>query len=198
MWLPGSAQLSLVPQLNTGLPVGNIREYGTPRVGYGAEAGYQFAYRWDATVAYDLYLFELSAGLDDLNINATLAALLNLPETFTLDLTVDAWRGGLRYSVPFPRFIPFAGIAASTNLITVRGYGLSISRRYWGISPILGLEWLMAPRWSVQTEAHLQTIFIRDQIPFVAEIIEEYLVYIPIHMGVRFQLATRRQQQTKR
>ena len=190
-WLPASAQLSIVPQFNTNVPVGSTREYGTPRLGYGAEVGYQLAERWKATVATSLHRFEFSAGLDKLDINATLVALLNLRETLTVDLSDHAWSGGMLYTLPYQRLIPFAGIAVSTNRITARGYGLSISRRYWGVAPVLGVEWPIAPRWSIQTDARLQTVFIRDNIPFVETFIDENLIFVPIQVGMVFQVALR-------
>lgn len=188
IYLPGLAQFSIAPQLNLGLPAGNAQAYATPRLGYGIEAGYQLADRWSATAAYDLYAFEVGANLDELDLNPVLDALLNLPETVSLDLSVSSWSGGIRYSIPYFKVVPFIGITASTNNIKVSGYGLNISRRYRGLAPVIGLEWPLASRWSVQTAARLQTIFLREDIPFVEDIIKEHLVFVPIQAGLVFQL----------
>nr|WKN37846.1 porin family protein [Tunicatimonas sp. TK19036] len=187
-WLPGIAQFSIAPQLNMGVPVGNAQAYATPRLGYGAEVGYQLAERWSATVAYDLYAFEVGANLEDLDISPALLRLFNLPERFTLDLKSSSWSGGFRYSLPYFKVIPFVGVVGSTNDIKVSGYGLSISRSYWGVAPVLGVQWPLAPRWSLQADARVQTIFLQEDIPFVENIIKEHLVFVPIHAGVVFQL----------
>lgn len=183
----GIAQVSLAPQANFAPTMGYTREYGSSRMGYGLEAGYQATPRWQIVVAYDRYRFGLSAGRERLNINATLAALLNPPETILLDLTTDTWSGGVRYRWPLAKTTPYVGVDGSTNRITAEGYGLRISRRYWGVAPVLGVERSVAKRWSVQLDARLQTIFIQENIPFVEEFFRKYLVFVPIRVGVVFR-----------
>ena len=182
------AQFSITPQVNTALLVGSTQDYGTPRIGYGLEAGYRVAEHWGIVAAYDRYRFELEAGLEDINVNPTLIVLLNLLEPITLDLTAASWSGGIRYLAPFQKITPYAGVEASTNRITARGYGLSVSRRYWGIAPVIGVEYSVAPRWSLRADTRLQTIFIREDIPFVENIIDKNLIFVPIQMGVVFRL----------
>ncbi len=63
-----------------------------------------------------------------------------------------------------------------------------MSRRYWGVAPVVGVEVSVAPRWSLRADTRLQTIFIEEDIPFVEEIIDETLVFVPLQVGVVFQL----------
>lgn len=186
--VPAWAQLSITPQFNTALPVGDTREYGNPRTGYGLEVGYRLTEHWGVVVAYDRYRFELVAGLEDFNINATIVSLLNLPDLLSLDLTASSWNGGLRYALPLGYVTPYLGVEGSTNLITARGFGLEVSRRYWGVAPVVGVEVALAPRWSLRADTRLQTIFIRDDIPFVDELIDETLMFVPLQVGVVFRL----------
>ncbi len=74
------AQLSITPQFNTALPVGDTEEYGNPRMGYGLEVGYQLSKHFGVVVAYDRYRFELQSDREDFNINSLIVSLLNLPE----------------------------------------------------------------------------------------------------------------------
>ena len=183
----GIAQVSLAPQANFAPTMGYTQEYGSPLVGYGLEAGYQITPRTQIVVAYDRYRFGLSAGRERLNINATLAALLNLPETIRLDLTTNTWSGGVRYRWLLAKTTLYVGVDGSTNRITAAGYGLSISRRYWGVAPVLGVEQSVAKRWSVQLDTRVQTVFIREDIPFVEKFFNRYLVFVPIRVGVVFR-----------
>ena len=182
--LPVWAQLTLTPRVNEPLPLGSTREYGTPRVGYGLEVGYRFLAHWRIVVAYDQYRFGLHTGLDKLNVNATLARLLNLPETVTLDLSAGTWSGGLHYLFPLSHWTPYLGVEGSTNRIEAYGYGLSVSQRYGGLAPVLGVECSLTPRWSVRLDTRLQTVFIRNDIPFVDQVIDRHLTFIPIQVGV--------------
>ena len=43
------------------------------------------------------------------------------------------------------RYAPTWGAEGSTNLITAEGFGLRVSRRYWGVAPVVGLEVALAP-----------------------------------------------------
>ena len=189
--VPGWAQVTLTPQVNIPLPVGPTREYGTPLVGYGLEAGYQVFPHWRVVVAYDRYRFELNTGLENLDVNPTVIALLNLPKTITLDLSADSWNGGIRYLIPFSRLTSYLGAEVSTNRITAQGYGLSIAQRYWGIAPVIGAEWTLTPRWSTRVDTRLQTIFIREDIPFVEQVIDRHLIFIPIQVGVVAKFSVR-------
>ncbi len=186
-------QLSITPQFNTALPVGDTREYGNPRVGYGLEIGYQFSKHLGVVVAYDRYRFELQSDRENFNINDLIVSLLNLPEQLSFDLTAASWNGGLRFSWPLRHITPYIGAEGSTNLITAAGYGLEVSRRYWGVAPVVGLEVSVAPRWSLRADTRLQTIFIRDNIPFVEDIIDETLVFVPLQVGIVYRLDFRRQ-----
>lgn len=167
--------------------MGDTREYGNPRVGYGLEVGYQFTKHFSAVVAYDRYRFELRSGREDFNINATIVSLLNLPELLSLDLTAASWNGGVRFSWPLRHVTPYFGAEGSTNLITAAGYGLEVSRRYWGVAPVVGVEVSVAPRWRLRADTRLQTIFIRDDIPFVEDIIDETLVFVPLQAGIVYR-----------
>ena len=182
--LPGWSQFTLTPRANIPLPVGQTREYGTPRVGYGVEAGYQVFLHWGGVAAYDRYRFGLNTRLENLSINPAIIALLNLPETITLDLTSDTWNVGVRYLATFSRCTSYLGIETSINRIVARGYGISITQRYWGLAPALGAEWAFTSRWSGRLDTRLQTIFIRDDIPFVDQVIDRYLIFIPIQVGI--------------
>ena len=188
---PAWAQITLTPQSNIPLPVGPTREYGTPRIGYGLEGGYQVFPHWGAVVAYDRYRFELTTGLENLNVNSIIIALLNLPETISLDLTADSWSSGIRYRLPFSRLTPYLGVEASTHRITARGYGLSVSQRYWGIAPVIGAEWVLTSRWSTRVDTRLQTIFVREDIPFIGQVIDRHLIFIPVQVGVVVNLLVR-------
>jgi hypothetical protein len=188
---PGRAQLSITPQLNTALPVGDTREYGNPRAGFGLEVGYQLSKHWGVVAAYDRYRFELTAGPEEFNISSSdpiIAALLNLSNLLSLDMTADSWNGGLRFSVPLRSLTPYVGVEGSTNLITARGLGLEVSRRYWGVAPVVGLEITVAPRWRLRADTRLQTIFIRDDIPFVDELVDETLMFVPLQAGVVYRI----------
>ena len=189
---PAGAQVTLTPRVNVPLPVGPTREYGTPRIGCGVEASYWVFPHWGVVVARDRYRFALSTGLETLNVNSTLIALLNLPETIRLDLQADSWNGGFRYRRSFSRLMAYVGVEASTNRITAQGYGLSVSQRYWGVAPVVGAEWTLTPRWSGRLDTRLQTIFIREDIPFVEEVIDRHLIFIPIQLGVVAKLAVGR------
>ncbi len=156
-------------------------------MGYGLEVGYQVAPRWQIVAAYDRYQFRLGADRERLNINATLVALLNLPETVRLNLTTDTWSGGIRYRWPFAKTTPYLGVDGSTNRVTAEGYGLSIARRYWGVAPVLGIEQTIAHRWSIQVEARVQTVFVQENVPFVEEFFSEYLAFVPLRVGVVFR-----------
>ena len=114
-------------------------------------------------------------------------ALLNLPELLSLDLTATSWNGGVRFSWPLRRITPYVGAEGSTNLITAAGFGLEVSRRYWGVAPVVGLEVSVAPRWSLRADTRLQTIFIEENIPFVEDIIDETLVFVPLQLGVVYR-----------
>ncbi len=182
------AQLSITPQFNTALPVGDTEEYGNPRAGYGLEVGYQLTEHVGVVVAYDRYRFELQSDLENLNINSLIVSLLNLPELLSLDLTASAWNGGVRFSWPLRRVMPYIGVEGSTNQITAAGFGLKVSRRYWGVAPVVGVEVSVAPRWSLRADTRLQTIFIEEDIPFVEDIIDETLTFVPLQVGVVYRL----------
>ena len=186
----GLAQLAIAPQVNIALPIGSTLEYGVPQVGYGVEVSYQATSRWQVVAAYDRYQFGLRANRDKLNINGLLATLLNLPEVIQLDLRADLWSGGIRYYWPLTNMSPYLGIDGSTNRITAEGYGVRVSRRYWGVAPVIGIERSVAKQWSVQLETRVQTIFIRENIPFVEEFFSEYLVFVPLRAGVIFRPAS--------
>ncbi len=186
--VPARAQLSITPQFNTALPVGDTEEYGNPRVGYGLEIGYQITKRFGVVVAYDHYRFELQSDREDFNISSTLVALFSIPELISLDLVAASWNGGVRFSLPLRHITPYIGAEGSTNLITAAGYGLKVSRRYWGVAPIVGVELTLAPRWGVRADTRLQTIFVEENIPFVEDIIDEILVFVPLQVGVVFRL----------
>ena len=183
--LPVTAQFFVVPQVNVGVPVGTAQEHATSRVGFGAQAGYQLSPRWSIVAGFDQYRFDVSADLDDLvEINSFVSNLLNLPEALGVDMTAQTWSGGFRYSVPFKGIIPFIGVSGSTNQLTVEGFGINISRRYWGVAPVIGAQLPLTDRWSLQADARVQTIFIRDNIPLVQEVVKEHLVYVPLQLGV--------------
>ena len=185
---PTRAQLSITPQFNTALPVGDTREYGNPRTGYGLEVGYQLSKHFGVVVAYDRYRFELQSDLEDFNINSTIVSLFNLPDLLSLDMTAASWNGGVRFSWPLRHVTPYLGAEGSTNLITAEGFGLRVSRRYWGVAPVAGVEVALAPRWSLRADTRLQTIFIEEDIPFVEDIIDETLMFVPLQVGVVFRL----------
>lgn len=186
--MPGLAQLSVTPQFNTALPVGDTRAYGNPRPGYGLEVGYQITKHFGMVVAYDRYRFELQSDLEDFNIPPLIVSLLNLPELLSLDLTAASWNGGVRFSWPLRYITPYVGAEGSTNLITAEGFGLEVSRRYWGVAPVVGVEVSVAPRWRLRADTRLQTIFIRDNIPFVEDIIDETLVFVPLQVGIVYRI----------
>ena len=182
------AQLSITPQFNTALPVGDTREYGNPRTGYGLEVGYQLSKHFGVVVAYDRYRFELQSDLENFNINSTIVSLFNLPDLLSLEMTAASWNGGVRFSWPLRHVTPYLGAEGSTNLITAEGFGLRVSRRYWGVAPVVGVEVALAPRWSLRADTRLQTIFIEEDIPFVEDIIDETLMFVPLQVGVVFRL----------
>ena len=186
--VPAQAQLSITPQFNTALPVGDTEEYGNPRAGYGLEVGYQLSKHFGVVVAYDRYRFELQSDLENFNINSLIVSLLNLPELLSLDLTAVSWNGGVRFSWPLRHVTPYLGAEGSTNLITAEGFGLRVSRRYWGVAPVVGVEVALAPRWSLRADTRLQTIFIEEDIPFVEDIIDETLMFVPLQVGVVYRL----------
>lgn len=186
--LSAQAQLSITPQFNIALPVGDTEEYGNPRVGYGLEVGYQLTKHFGVVVAYDRYRFELQSDREDFNINSLIVSLFNLPELLSLDLTAVSWNGGVRFSWPLRHVTPYLGAEGSTNRITAEGFGLKVSRRYWGVAPVVGVEVSVAPRWSLRADTRLQTIFIEEDIPFVEDIIDETLVFVPLQVGVVFRL----------
>ncbi len=179
----------IVPQASVGLPVSTARDYATPRLGYGAQVGYRIGNRWSAVAGYDIYRFEVDAPLDQLSgTAATILSLFNLPNVLSLDMNIQAWNAGFRYVLPYSGFIPFIGLSASTNLLEAEGLGLSISRRYWGVAPIIGAELPLTDRWSLQADARVQTIFIRGDIPFIEEVVKEHLVFIPVQIGMVFYI----------
>lgn len=186
--LPVVAQLSVTPQANISLPVSHTRDYATPRTGYGLELGYRLADRWSLTAAYNIYRLKASAELEDINISSTLVSLLNLPESFDLELQISSWSGGIRYLIRIPKVTPFLGAAISSNHIAVDGYGLSLERRYWGIAPALGLEWPFAPRWSLETSARAQTVFVREKIPIVDQLIQKHIGFVSVQAGLVFRI----------
>jgi len=186
--LPVTAQFFVVPQVSTDLPVGNAKEYASSRMGYGVQAGYQLNQRWSAVAGFDVYRFDVSANLDELiEGGSALLEFLNLPDALSVDMNSQTWNAGLRYSISYKGVIPFVGFSASTNRLTVEGLGISISRRYWGIAPIIGIEWPLSDHWGMQADARLQTIFIND-IPFVQEVVKEHLVFIPLQLGVVYHI----------
>ncbi|MEM9671216.1 MAG: outer membrane beta-barrel protein [Bacteroidota bacterium] len=157
-------------------------------MGYGVQAGYQVTSRWSAVVGFDLYRFDVSANLDELiEGGSAILEFLNLPDALSVDMNSQTWNVGFRYSIPYRSIVPFVGFVASTNRLTVEGFGISISRRYWGLAPIVGAEWRLSNRWGVQADARLQTIFI-DDIPFVQEVVKEHLVFIPLQLGVVYHI----------
>lgn len=190
---PVAAQFFIVPQVNTDLPVGTAQEYASSRIGYGVQAGYQLTPRWDVVASFDLYRFDVSASLDELiDGGSSILDFLNLPSALSVDMNAHTWSGGVRYSVPYKvlsdrGIIPFIGLSASTNRLTVEGLGISISQRYWGLAPIIGTELLLSDYWGIQMDVRLQTIFI-DDIPFVQEVVKEHLVFIPVQLGVVYHI----------
>ena len=99
--------------------------------------------------------------------------------------------GGVRFSWPLRHITPYIGAEGSTNRITAAGYGLKVSRRYWGVAPVVGVEVSVAPRWSLRADTRLQTIFIEEDIPFVEDIIDETLMFVPLQVGVVYRLNLR-------
>ena len=182
--VPGWAQVTLIPRANVPVPVGPTRDYGTPRIGYGAEAGYWLTSHWGVAFAYDRYRFALRTGIENVDIDSIVVALLNLPEVIALDLRSDSWNGGVRYRTTFSRLTAYVGAEVSTNRITAEGYGISLSQRYWGLAPVVGAEWRLTSRWSGRIDTRLQTIFVRNDIPFVEEVIDRYLIFIPVQIGI--------------
>ena len=182
------AQLSITPQFNTALPVGDTEEYGNPRAGFGLEVGYQLTEHFGMVAAYDRYRFELLTGLEDFNIDPLIISLFNLSDLLSFDLTASTWNGGVRFSWPLRYVTPYIGAEGSTNLITAAGYGLKVSRRYWGVAPVVGVEVTLAPRWSLRADTRLQTIFIEEDIPFVEDIIDETLMFVPLQVGLVYRL----------
>ena len=177
----------IVPQVNAGLSVSTARDYATPKLGYGVQIGYRLSNQWSTVAGYDIYRFNVDAPLDRLSgTAATILSLFNLPNVVPLDMNIQVWNAGFRYVVPYSGFIPFIGLSASTNLLKAEGFGLSISRRYWGVAPIIGAELPLTSRWSIQADARIQTIFIRGDIPFIDEVVKEHLVFIPVQAGVVF------------
>ena len=186
---PGTAQIILSPRLNAPLPVGSVHKYGSPRLGYGAELEYAVSSHWKVAAAYDQYRFRLKAPLRNLDLDSAAIALLNLPETITLELSSGSWSTGIRYQESFSRFSSYAGVEVSTNRVVARGYGVRIIRRYWGLAPVVGARWMITPRWGLHGAGRLQTIFTRNDIPFVNEVIDRYLAFISVHLGVTVKLS---------
>lgn len=183
---PGYAQVTITPQFNTALPVGDTREYGQPRAGYGLEVGYRLARHWGVVAAFDRYRFDLEAAPELLDINGLITLLL--PAQIELDLTANSWNGGFRYIIPWNNLTAYVGVEGSTNRVTANGYGLSLSRTYWGIAPVLGAELLLAPRWGVRLDTRLQMIFVQEDIPLVEDLINERIMFVPLQAGVVFHL----------
>ena len=188
-WIPAAAQINLTPRLNIPLPVGATREYGTPHWGYGGTVGYQFFPHWEALAAYDRYRFELNTSLKNLNVDPNLIILLNLPETITLSLSSDTWNSGVHYRRSFARLSAYVGAEISTNRIVAEGYGIRIIRHYWGLAPVVGADWMFTARWGAHVDTRLQTIFTRQDIPFVNQVIDEYLMFLPIQAGITAKIS---------
>jgi len=176
----------VAPQVNVGLSVATARDYANPEVGYGLQLGYRLINRWMVVAGYDHYRFSVDAPISRLANVSPIFANPGFPEILPLDMNNQAWNTGVRYTLPYSRLIPFIGLSASTNLLEVEGFGLSISRRYWGVAPIIGAELPITSRWSLQADARLQTIFVRGNIPFFQEVVKEHFVFIPVQAGVVF------------
>ncbi|MEM9831418.1 MAG: outer membrane beta-barrel protein [Bacteroidota bacterium] len=188
-----SAQFMVSPQVNSSIPVGSIDEYTTPSLGYGLQVGYNVWDSWAVTAAYNEYHLDLTARIDDLNINEDIIEFLNLPETLLFDLQVNSWNGGIRYQVPNLRVAPYFEITASTNQISAEGLGLSLARRYWGVASAVGAEWHITDRWGVQANVRFQAIFTQgDALPLVGELIEDNIFFIPAQLGMVYRFGNLR------
>ncbi len=179
----------VAPQINASLSIGTAQDYATPKVGYGAKIGYQVINRWSIIAGYDTYRFNVDAPVGRLSNIASILSLLDLPDVLPIDMNTQVWNAGFRYAIPYQGIVPFIGLSASTNSLDVEVLGLSVSRRYWGVAPIIGIELPLANRWSLQADTRVQTIFIRGDIPFVDDVVKEHLVFIPIQTGVVFYIS---------
>lgn len=184
---PSFAQLSVGPRANMGILLGPADDYADPQIGYGIEANVHVSDQLSAGLAIDRYIFQLDISSLDLNVG-DFVDIGNLLRNVPINFTIVPVVAGFRYTLPGEKFRPYIGIEGGLHYITAEGLGLEISRRFWGIAPVVGGLIPLSDRFGIFANAKLQWIMARDRVPIIGQELEEELVFMPLQAGLLFYL----------
>ncbi len=189
MSMAAQAQFTLSPHISPVFPVGPVNNYVSTGLGYGAELTYAISDRVRLGIAYDRYRFDLNTknlrlgniDLGGLNLGGLLRGL-------DFKFNVTPVTGTFQYLFPGEKIQPYVGLEAGVYYISASGFGLDITRQYFGAAPVAGLLYPVSDRLDLFANAKVQTIFIKENVPVINEGVDQYLLFVPVNVGISFRL----------
>ncbi len=187
--LAAQAQFALSPRISPIFPVGPVNNYVDTGLGYGAELTYAISDRVRLGVTYDRYRFDLNTrnlnlgGIDLGGIN-----LGGLLRGLDFKFNVTPITGTFQYLFSGERIHPYVGLEAGIYYLSVSGFGLNINRQYFGAAPVAGILYPVSDRLDFYANVKAQTVFVKESAPIIGDIVDGYLLLIPVNVGISFKL----------
>lgn len=186
IYFASQAQFSISPQVSPAFPVGPVNNYVDTGIGFGAEATYTINDQWRIGAAINRYHFNLDIqpfGFDLGNF----IDLENILGNLNFDFNIVPITGTVQYILPGGVILPYVGVEAGVYNISARGFGLDITRSYFGLAPAIGVLYPMNDRLDLYANTKVQTVFVKESVPVLKDNLDEYLLFIPINVGVSFK-----------
>lgn len=177
------AQFSISPHVAPAFPIGPVNNYVGTGIGFGAEAAYTINDQWRIGAAINRYHFNLDIKPSGFDLG-NFIDLDNILGNLNFDFNIVPITGTVQYILPGKVLIPYVGVEAGVYNISASGFGLNITRSYFGLAPAIGVLYPVNDHLDVYANTKLQTVFVKESVPILENNLDEYLLFIPINIGV--------------